>query len=158
MRLGHAEGEQCVPKVLIAEDDLMIADLLEEILIEQGYDVCGIARTVADAVELCRQHNPDLAVIDVHLADGGLGTEIAAQLGGDSRLGILYATGNASLLIKSAAGGHACLAKPYRDSDLARSLEIIAEIVATGNATPPFPRGFTLLPAGTRLAGSSLRG
>ena len=67
-------------KVLIAEDDLMIADLAEEILIDGGYDVCGIARTVAEAVALAHRHKPDLVVLDLRLADGGLGTEIAAQL------------------------------------------------------------------------------
>jgi len=33
-------------KVMIVEDDLMLADFAEEILVEQGYHVCGIARTV----------------------------------------------------------------------------------------------------------------
>jgi len=41
-----------VLKVLIAEDDLMIADLAEEILVDHGYQVCGIARTVSEAVTL----------------------------------------------------------------------------------------------------------
>jgi len=63
-----------VSKVLIAEDDLMIADLAEDMLVGQGYEVCGIARTVPEAVALGRQHRPDLAVIDLRLADGGLGT------------------------------------------------------------------------------------
>ena len=39
-------------KVLIVEDDLMLADFAEEILVEHGYEVSGIARTVADAVAL----------------------------------------------------------------------------------------------------------
>ena len=39
-------------KVLIAEDDLMIADMLEMSLVDSGYEVCGIARTVAEAVAL----------------------------------------------------------------------------------------------------------
>jgi response regulator of citrate/malate metabolism len=63
-------------KVLIAEDDLMIADMAEEMLVERGYEVCGIARTVAEAVALGRLHKPHLAVIDLRLADGGLGTEV----------------------------------------------------------------------------------
>lgn len=71
-------------KVLIAEDDLMIADLAEEILVDEGYEVCGIARTVAEAVILAHQHKP---VLDLRLADGGLGTEIAAQLRPLGRLG-----------------------------------------------------------------------
>jgi len=33
-----------MPKVLIAEDDLLVADMLEEILVNAHYDVCGIAR------------------------------------------------------------------------------------------------------------------
>ena len=41
-------------KVLIAEDDLIIADMAEDVLIEHGYEVCGIARTVDQAVSLGR--------------------------------------------------------------------------------------------------------
>ena len=47
-------------KVLIAEDDLMIADAAEEALLEWGYEVCGIARTVNEAVALGRLTSPIL--------------------------------------------------------------------------------------------------
>jgi DNA-binding response OmpR family regulator len=133
-------------KVLIAEDDLMIADMVEEILVEHGYVVCGIARTVAEGVALGRLHKPDLAVIDLRLADEGLGTEIAAQLGALGRLGVLYASANISQPMLETAHGDACLIKPYRSTDLVRGLQIVADIVATGTATQPFPRGFQLLP------------
>jgi CheY-like chemotaxis protein len=143
-------------KVVIAEDDLMIADMAEEMLVGFGYQVCGIARTVAEAVALCRLCEPDLAMIDLRLADGDLGTEIAAQLGGLAKLGVLYASGNVSHVMMSAANGHACLAKPYRAADLLRGLEIVADIVATGTASPPFPRGFRVLsPAASAHKGSS---
>jgi len=132
-----------VPKVLIVEDDLMIADMLELALVENGYDVCGVARTVTDALALVHQHQPALAVIDLRLADGELGTEVVAKLGGLGSLGVLYATGNRSKL--SGADGHAVISKPYRDTDLVRGLEIVAEIMATGTASPPFPRGFEVL-------------
>lgn len=132
-------------KVLIAEDDLMIADMLEETLLAAGYAVCGIARTVAEAVALGRQHKPDLAVLDLRLAEGGLGSEIAARLGGSGQLGILYASGNFMPVGLTAADGHACIAKPYRLADLRRAVEIVAEIVAAGTASPPFPRGFHVL-------------
>jgi DNA-binding response OmpR family regulator len=135
-----------VPKVLIAEDDLMIADMAEEMLVEHGYTVCGIARTVEAAVALGRQHRPDLAVIDLRLADGGLGTQIAAQLADHRGLGILYATANVSDVLLTAVDGHACLVKPYSAGALLRSLEIVADIVAARGASPPFPRGFKLLP------------
>ncbi len=132
-------------KVLIAEDDLIIADLAEEVLIEHGYEVCGIARTVAEAVAMGQLHKPDLAVLDFRLADGGLGTDIAAQLGPDWRLGVLYATGNVARVMLTATNGDACLAKPYRSADLLRGLEIVAGIIATGTALQPFPRGFQIL-------------
>ena len=45
-------------KVLIAEDDLVIADMAEEILVEGGYEVCGIARTVVEGVALSRRRAP----------------------------------------------------------------------------------------------------
>jgi DNA-binding response OmpR family regulator len=133
-------------KVLIAEDDFMIADMAEEVLVEHGYEVCGIARTVAEAVALGRRPKPDLAVIDQRLADGGLGTEVAAQLGALGRIGVLYATGNVSHVMVNAAYGDACLSKPYRSDDLVRGLEIVADIVATGRVSPPFPHGFQVLP------------
>jgi CheY-like chemotaxis protein len=135
-----------VLKVLIAEDDLMIADIAEEILIEHGYEVCGIARTVAEAVALAQHHRPDLAVLDLRLADGGLGTEIAARLLPLGRIGVLYATANTSQVVLTTVDGDASLSKPYRSADLLRSLEIVAEIVATGEALPPFPKGFQVLP------------
>ena len=134
-------------KVLIAEDDLMIADTVEEILVECGYEVCGIARTVAEGIALGLRHKPDLALLDLRLADGGLGTEIATQLGSLGRLGVLYATRNVSHVMLNAANGDACLSKPYSSADLQRSLEIVADMVATGTASPPFPRGFHVLPS-----------
>jgi DNA-binding response OmpR family regulator len=137
--------EDCVLKVLIAEDDLMIADLVEEVLVDEGYEVCGIARTVAEAVALAQHYKPDLAVLDIRLADGGLGTEIAVLLRPLGRLGVLYATGNMSQVVLTTADGDACISKPYRSVDLLRALEIVAEIVATGEALPPFPRGFQVL-------------
>ena len=130
-------------KVLIVEDDLMLADFAEEILVEHGYEVSGIARTVVDAVALARRSRPDLVILDLRLADGGLGTEVAAQLTRLGRPGILYVTGNMSQVALTC--GDACLAKPYRSVDLLRGLEIVAEIVATGKARPPFPGGFQLL-------------
>jgi CheY-like chemotaxis protein len=132
-------------KVLIAEDDLMIADMSEEVLAEHGYEVCGIGRTVLQAVTLGRHHLPDFAIIDMRLAEGGLGSEVAAQLTDLERLGILYVTGNISSVGAENCRGHGCLAKPYLSADLVRCLEIVAELIDTGKASPPFPGGFKLL-------------
>jgi len=134
-----------MPKVLIAEDDLMIADMIEEVLLDAGYEVCGIARTVAEAIALGRRHRPDFAIIDMRLADNGIGTDIVVELGMLGRIGVLYATGNMSKVFLTATNGDACLSKPYSPVDLLRALEIVADIVATGTAFPPFPHRFQVL-------------
>jgi DNA-binding response OmpR family regulator len=134
-----------MPKILVVEDDLMIADMAEKILVDAGYEVCGIARTVDEGVSLARRHEPDLALIDLRLADSGLGTSIAAQLVSFKTLGILYATGNKTQVMLTATDGHACISKPYRSSDLLQGLKLVSEIVATGTAASPFPHGFQVL-------------
>ena len=126
-------------KVLIAEDDLLIADMAEDVLIQHGYVVCGIARTVDQAVSLGRFHKPDLAIIDMRMANGGCGGEIAAQLADLDGLGILYVTGNTSSVLATDSRGHACLEKPYRPADLVRSLEIVADLVDASDPHHRFP-------------------
>jgi hypothetical protein len=51
--------------------------------------------------------------------------------------------------MQNAAEGDACIVKPFSSANLVRALEIVAEIVATGTASSPFPRGFNLLPRAT---------
>ena len=114
-------------------------------LVENGYEVCGIACTVRDAVALGELHKPDLALIDHRLADNGLGTEVATKLRALGNVGILFATGNSIQVAMPNAEGDACIVKPYRADDLIRALKIVEGMVATGVATPPFPRGFQVL-------------
>jgi len=142
---ASGQDELSKVKVLIAEDDLMMADMIEDILIVHGYEVCGIASTVAEAIRLGSFHKPELAILDLRLANSGLGTEIASQLRSLGRLGVLYATGYASNVPLTAADGDACLSKPYRPDQLLHSLQLVADIVVSGKATPPFPTGFHTL-------------
>jgi two-component sensor histidine kinase/CheY-like chemotaxis protein len=131
-----------MPSVMIAEDDLFMADMLADVLAAAGYDVCGIARTVDEGIELGQRHKPDLAVLDLRLAAGGLGTDIAARLDPTGRPGVLYATGNVGQLGLTRADGEACLGKPYRPDDVVQALKIVEQIVRTGDARGPFPKGF----------------
>jgi len=59
-------SQQC--KVLILEDDVLVAWSLREVLSLTGYEVTGIAATVNDALCLAENTRPDLAVVDVRLA------------------------------------------------------------------------------------------
>ena len=64
-------------KILIAEDEPLIAYALEETLAEAGYDVCGVACTVNEAVAIWELHKPELAVLDVRLKEDGRGPDIS---------------------------------------------------------------------------------
>ena len=137
--------------VLVAEDDPTLAMIAAQILIDYGYHVCGIARTVDEAIDLGQRHRPDLAVLDNQLANGGRGTGIAARLSAEVRIGILYLTGDVEEVMLTATSGDACLAKPYKVADLSRALEVVAQIVTTGVASPPFPVGLKIFPCQSRL-------
>ena len=82
----------------------------------------------------------------MRLADGGSGTEIPTRLSDLGRLGVLYATGNSAKLMLSAADGDACLIKPYSAAALVHALEIVADLVAGGTTSRPFPPGFRCCP------------
>jgi DNA-binding response OmpR family regulator len=131
--------------VLIVEDDLSIADLLQEALEADGYDVCAVARTVEAAIEAARGVDLDFAVIDIHLADGGLGTEVGAHLRQTTRAGIIFSTGNDNIANLTTHEGDAVMTKPYRLRDMGRSLKIIDEIAHSGKTGLAFPRSFRLL-------------
>lgn len=140
-------------KVLVVEDDILISDLIEDALIGGGYDVCGVARTAAEAIALGERERPDLAVIDVRLADGSDGTTVAARLMAQFSLGVLYATGNTDYLLATNAAGHACLKKPYRPSDVVRSLKIIERLIGGSLSTEGRPAGLFLLDRSTASGG-----
>jgi DNA-binding response OmpR family regulator len=132
-------------KVLIVEDDLSIADLLHEALEADGYVVSGIARSVSEAKELAEQQEPDFAVIDIRLAHGDLGTEVAANLRRTTSAGIIFSTGNSNGLSSLEELGDAVMTKPYRLRDVGRGLKIIDEMARLGHTQIIFPRNFRLL-------------
>lgn len=131
-------------KVLIVEDELMIADFLEETLVDAGYEVCGIASTMAAAIALDKRHNPDLGVIDLRLSGGECGTEIAAALRRRGGFGVLYATGNPHHVLLEQAEGEGCITKPYLGSNVVSALGVVSEKMSN-RPLSAFPQGFRLL-------------
>jgi DNA-binding response OmpR family regulator len=132
--------------VLIVEDDILIADMLQTVLEAEGYFVTDIARTVEEATLSVGRHQPDFAVIDVRLANGDLGTDIRACLSKDTRVPILFSTGSGSGdPVLTTAEGDAVLTKPYRLEEVGRGLEILAQLAASGKTSLAFPRNFRLL-------------
>jgi DNA-binding response OmpR family regulator len=138
--------------VMIAEDDLLMADMLSDILVQNGYEVCGIARTVDKAVELGERYKPDLAVLDIGLANGDLGTDIAARLKNIGRMGILYASGRVGQMGLTKADGEAILSKPYRTEDVINGLKVVEQIISTDEAKRHCRTGFVVLEDAPRIA------
>ncbi len=131
--------------VLIAEDDLNVANALAEVVVSGGYRLCGIARSVEETIELGLTKKPHVAVLDLWLADHKPAIEAAAQLAALDKIGILYTTGDISRYALTAAHGHACLTKPYSSKTLLRSLDIVVDFAATGTVSRPLPPGFRVL-------------
>jgi DNA-binding response OmpR family regulator len=128
-------------RVLIVEDEALVALTIEDILVEAGYTVVGIADRPADALELARRAPIDIAVVDVRLADGGDGIALASALAALGSMLILFATGNPAEVRARARVGHGCLTKPFEGEWLLSAIDAIR----TNNA-PPIP-GYFSLPA-----------
>ncbi|MEM1086405.1 MAG: response regulator [Pseudomonadota bacterium] len=67
-------------RILIIEDETLIAASLNQIASSLGHEVVGLAGTESEAIELARQTQPDLILADVKLADGSLGTDAVAEI------------------------------------------------------------------------------
>jgi AmiR/NasT family two-component response regulator len=112
-------------RVLIAEDETIIRLDLRMQLEQLGYDVCGEARTGNEAVELGRELEPDVAILDVKMPDGD-GIEASRRMLADRSLPILLLTAYSDPELvgrATRAGISAYLVKPFQTSDLLPAIE-----------------------------------
>jgi DNA-binding response OmpR family regulator len=119
-------------RILIVEDELIIAIDVEASLSEEGHQVIGIARESETALGLARRLTPDLALVDVHLVDGDTGPEIARHLK-DMGIPVLFMTANASTLPDGMAGALGVIPKPVA----AHVLKGAVKWVRDRNTDPP---------------------
>jgi CheY-like chemotaxis protein len=137
--------EYIVQKVMIVEDNIELAEIIEEFLTDGGYTVCANVTNVTDALENAAKFKPDLFVLDMRLADGGFGIEVASQVDRSYNPGILYATGTPTHFELTRENGHACLNKPYSCKDLLTSLDIVNDLVAGRMVSATLPGNFRIL-------------
>ncbi len=64
-------------KILIVEDEVLIADMIERYLQERGYDVVGKAISYDEACALYANHQPELVLIDIRLSGSKTGIDLA---------------------------------------------------------------------------------
>jgi CheY-like chemotaxis protein len=116
-------------RVMIVEDEALIAMDLEFQLEDLGHSSVGIAARTGDAIDLAQRERPDLAFIDLSLACGDDGRDVAIALRDD--LGIPSILLSASLHRLTAEdvdriAPEAMLSKPIMPGTLARTLRDVA--------------------------------
>lgn len=112
-------------KILIVEDEAIVAMLLKKTLTGWGYDVCGTVASGQEAIEKALSLHPDLILMDILLDDGTSGVEAAQAIQKEMPMRIIYTTGTANegLLERAATTNPvAVLRKPYGLEDLEESL------------------------------------
>jgi len=112
-------------RILIAEDETIIRLDLRELLERAGFEVCAEARDGAEAVELARAEQPDLAVLDVKMPQLD-GIEAARRIVDERPIPIVMLTayGQQELVSRAVeAGVFGYLVKPFRETDLLPAIQ-----------------------------------
>jgi response regulator NasT len=113
-------------RVVIAEDEAIIRLDLKETLEEEGYEVVAETGRGDEAVELVREHRPDVAILDIKMP-GLDGLSAAREIAGErwSAVLILTAFSQRDLIERARdAGALAYLVKPFQKSDLFPAIEV----------------------------------
>jgi len=111
-------------RILIVEDEMTIALLMEDMLVELGHDVVGMAMRLPQALELARSLSFDLAIIDVNL-DGLVSFPVADVLR-DRRVPFIFATGYGAAGIDLPYKDRLVVKKPFDLKNLRTAIENIA--------------------------------
>ena len=134
-------------RVLIVEDEVLIAMALANSLEEGGHEVVGPAATMAEALALCEAAAaPELAVVDINLRDGSSGVDVARAL--LERWGVLSIFASGAMMearrARDVALGY--IRKPYEAETVLRSVEVAREVM-NGGQPRAVPAGLELFSA-----------
>lgn len=113
-------------KILIVEDEFIVANDLRMMLMKAGYQVCGIAASVEQARKLIAEKQPDWILVDIILKGTLTGIDLAKELR-SMRLPFLYISANTNQRTLEAAKAtqpYGFLVKPFREKDLIVMLDI----------------------------------
>jgi CheY-like chemotaxis protein len=98
-------------KIVIVEDDVLIAMDMAELLLSLGYNVCATACTEAQAVAAAMRHHPDLMIVDGNLAEGS-GLSAVARIIEHGFVPHLFVTGDPIGMLEQAPGA-VIVTKPF---------------------------------------------
>jgi formate hydrogenlyase transcriptional activator len=123
--LGPSEPAP-LASILIVEDEFIVANNLRRILLRAGYQVTGLAKSVAEAQALVAQQVPTVVLLDVFLQGQQTGIDLAEWLAGQ-RIPFVFLSANLSDSVLEAAKvtrPFGFLNKPFREKDVLSTLEI----------------------------------
>lgn len=119
--IAYAEMAKSVSgKVMIIEDEAIIAMDLESIVGEMGHQVTGIAKTETEALKLYKSETPDLILSDIQLADLSSGIDAVNKILGDNAdIPVIFITAFPERLLTGESPEPAFLiAKPYTEDQV----------------------------------------
>ncbi|MFD1612002.1 response regulator [Sphingomonas tabacisoli] len=129
-----------IRRILIVEDEPLVAFDTEHALTDAGYEVVGTVDSVEGALDMVKSAKIDLALVDLGLTDGGNGVEVAAAARREG-MHVLFVTGRCP---KGAASlGLGCLEKPFSQKDLRAAIEAL-ETLLTRGSVKKVPPGLTI--------------
>jgi DNA-binding response OmpR family regulator len=108
-------------RVLVVEDEAMVAKALAEVLEAMGHDVCGVEATEADAVAAAVRCKPDIMIVDVWLSDGN-GVSAVKEIRRTGTVPYVYVTADIAM-VRALGPDSVVIHKPYRELDLVRAME-----------------------------------
>lgn len=99
-------------RILIIEDEALVAMELRFVLEDLGYEVADVCATAKSALDTVRETDVDLALVDIHLSDGATGIELGRRLGQEMGVSVLFMTANPGMVREGVAGTIGVLSKP----------------------------------------------
>lgn len=107
--------------ILIVEDELITAESISELLMQEDYDIAGIASSAAIALDICEEKRPQVVICDINIKGGTNGLELARQLKRLYQCEVIFLTAYtdaASIQAASEAGAVMYVVKPFSDAQL----------------------------------------
>ncbi|UYZ63731.1 LytR/AlgR family response regulator transcription factor [Hymenobacter weizhouensis] len=126
-------------RILIVEDEVIIAQHLRSLLQRLGYEVVAHATRASQALELLRQHQPDLLLIDVMLRGELDGIDLAGRLRAEHAVPFVFVTSLADAATVARAKQtrpYGYLIKPFNEQEVYVTLELAFTAFADEQAAP----------------------
>ena len=124
------------PRILIVEDDFLVATEMEVALSDAGFAIAGVAASGENAIALATRQDPDLAVVDIRLAGDGDGVDTALELSRVHGVHCIFATAHSDPDTRARAQAAASLGwlqKPYTMASGAGSPRRAPQVVRHGS-------------------------